>query len=199
MCSLGTVRSLSEGKFGDLATNDLGCQGHVARREGRMQAHQDGPYSGLCFGGLEHLPPNMTRKTLERLLVVPLLPLHDQFRLALARGPLDPDMRDEEYRSLVSALLRPSRRFGITSACLAPRGARPCVLPSDDADLVIRFVGDRHGLACQPAQNTLESPCWRRISELLAMRRSGRQEATQRGSAGTRDVLDKPSISREQD
>lgn len=39
---LGTVRSLSEGKFGDLATNDLGCQGHVARREGRMQAHQDG-------------------------------------------------------------------------------------------------------------------------------------------------------------
>src|SRR6266851_4266976 len=109
----------------------LGLSRSLARGKKRGETGPPGrTYSGLCFGGLDHLPPNMTRKTLERLLVVPLLPLHDQLRLALARGPLDPDMRDEEYRSLVSALLRPRRRFGITRACLAPRGAGPCVFPS---------------------------------------------------------------------
>jgi hypothetical protein len=51
----------------------------------------------------------MARKTLERLLVIPLLPLHDQLRIALASAILDSHIRDEKYRSpLVSALFVPT-------------------------------------------------------------------------------------------
>src|SRR5579863_10460137 len=97
----------------------------------------------------------MARKTLERLLVVPLYPPHDQLRIAVARTLLDPHMHDEEYRSpLVFALSPFPAGIGITGACFASRGPRPRVLPSDDADLVIQRVGDRNStVACEPAQN----------------------------------------------